>query len=223
MRFLSILRQDGRKMDFSRNFKDRLWSGQLTNFFPKRVKGSFKIGTTTKFNNIPAGDNVAKSQKLDMISPNRYFWRELNVQGWAYTTLKWVLKDISRWFWEKVSSLNAHRMFNSIDHYRKWSNCWFLTLKDRWLWHNIVWIQRFGNWFFHRPIKSRHNVSIKNLLMMRYIYLFFIQRRSKVSYWKHSAQANSKSVASIQSLFTVGNLGYSLYLMPNRNCENCVK
>ena len=45
---------------------------------------------------------------------------------------------------------------------------------------------------------------------------------SKMSYWKHSAQDNSKTMASIQNLFTVGNLGYSLYLMPKRKSENCL-
>ena len=46
---------------------------------------------------------------------------------------------------------------------------------------------------------------------------------SKVSYWKHSAQANSKRMASIQNLFTVGNLGYSLYIKPKQRCETCLK
>ena len=45
----------------------------------------------------------------------------------------------------------------------------------------------------------------------------------QVSYSKHSAQDNSKSMASIQNLFTVGKLAYFLYVILKRKCENGLK
>ena len=37
---------------------------------------------------------------------------------------------------------------------------------------------------------------------------------------KHLAQDNSKSMASIQNMFTVSKLSYSLNIIPNQNCKN---